>query len=106
MPPGALHLLILRTLAFEPLHGYAIAQRFKIASGVVLNVEEGSLYPALQRMLMKGWVEAEWVQVGEKRRTRVYRLTPDGQRRLAVELETFQRTTNAILRVIQPAEAS
>ena len=72
--PGTLQMLILKTLTRGPLHGYAIAQQIKLTSDDVLQVEEGSLYPALQRMLLKGWVTADWVQAGPKRRARVYRL--------------------------------
>ena len=105
VPPGTLHLLILKTLARGPLHGYAIAQEIKRRSDDVLQVEEGSLYPALQRMLAKGWVDAEWVPAGPKRRTRVYSLTPAGQRQLKTELNAFHRVNRAIFRVIQPGEA-
>lgn len=104
IPPGTLHLLILKTLARGSLHGYAIAQRIKHNSEEVLQVEEGSLYPALQRMLLKGWVEAEWVQVGPKRRTRVYSLTAGGRHQLDTEVNAFTRVMQAIVRVIQTAE--
>ena len=69
----------------------------------MLRIEEGSLYPALQRMLVKGWVTSEWVQAGPKRRARVYRLTPLGRKQLATEVSTFTRAMEAIMRVIQPA---
>jgi transcriptional regulator len=105
IPPGMMHLLILNTLSRGPLHGYAIAQEIKRRSDEVLQVEEGSLYPALQRMLAKGWVDAEWVPVGPKRRTRVYSLTAEGRRQLETELSAFDRVTRAIVRVIQTAEA-
>jgi transcriptional regulator len=95
--------LILKTLARAPLHGYAIAQQIKRTSDQVLQIEEGSLYPALQRMLAEGWVDAEWVPVGPKRRTRVYSLTADGRRQLEKELNAFHRVTGAIVRVIQEA---
>jgi transcriptional regulator len=104
VPPGTLHLLILKTLARGPLHGYAIAQEIKRRSDQVLQVEEGSLYPALQRMLAKGWVDAEWIPAGPKRRTRVYSLTPAGRRQLETELNAFHRVNRAIVRVIQPGE--
>ena len=74
-----MYLLILKTLSAGPLHGYGIAQHIKRLSEEVLRIEEGSLYPALQRMLVKGWVTSEWVQAGPKRRARVYRLTPLGR---------------------------
>jgi PadR family transcriptional regulator, regulatory protein PadR len=76
--PGTLILLVLRVLESGPLHGYAIAQRISGLSGDVLRVEEGSLYPALQKMLRKGWVRAEWGLSDTKRRVRSYRLTPAG----------------------------
>ena len=101
--PGTLSLLILKTLSAGPLHGYGIAQYIKRLSEEVLRVEEGSLYPALQRMLVKGWVTSEWVQAGPKRRARVYRLTPLGRKQLATEVSTFTRLMGAIMRVIQPA---
>ena len=104
IPPGTLHLLILKTLARGPLHGYAIAREIERLSEEVLAVEEGSLYPALQRMLLKGWVEAEWVQAGPKRRARVYSLTPTGSKQLRDEVRSFTRVMQAIVRVIQPAE--
>jgi PadR family transcriptional regulator PadR len=103
IPPGTLYLLILNTLSAGPLHGYGIAQHVKRLSEEVLRIEEGSLYPALQRMLMKGWVTSEWVQAGPKRRARVYRLTPLGRKQLATEVSTFTRAIEAIMRVIQPA---
>jgi len=96
-------MLILKTLARGPLHGYAIAQQIKRMSDDVLRVEEGSLYPALQRMLMKGWVKAEWVQAGPKRRARVYRLTPAGRKQLSAEVSDFTQVMQAIVRVIEPA---
>jgi len=103
IPPGTLYLLILKTLSAGPLHGYGIAQHIKRLSEEVLRVEEGSLYPALQRMLVKGWVTSEWVPAGPKRRARVYRLTPQGRKQLAAEVSTFTRVMDAIMRVIQPA---
>jgi len=104
IPPGTLEMLILKTLARSgQLHGYGIAKSIQQTSEDVLKVEEGSLYPALQRMLIKGWVTAEWVQAGPKRRARVYRLTPAGRKQLAVEVSQFTRVMEAISRVIQPA---
>jgi transcriptional regulator len=101
--PGTLQMLILKTLTRGPLHGYAIAQQIKLTSDDVLQVEEGSLYPALQRMLMKGWVTAEWVQAAPKRRARVYRLTAAGRKQLADDVSAFTRVMEATFRVIQPA---
>jgi PadR family transcriptional regulator, regulatory protein PadR len=105
MPPGTLAMLILKTLSHGPLHGYAIAQEIKRASQQVLHVEEGSLYPALQKMLAKGWVTAEWVKAGPRREARVYKLTADGRRQLAAEVSDFTRAMEAIARIIQPREA-
>jgi PadR family transcriptional regulator, regulatory protein PadR len=97
-------MLILKTLKrFGPLHGYAIAKTIQQASEDILRVEEGSLYPALQRILLKGWVTAEWVQAGPKRRNRIYHLTPDGRKQLSAELSEYRRVAEAIERIIQPA---
>ena len=103
VPPGTLTMLILKTLSHGPLHGYAIAQEIKRASDQVLQIEEGSLYPALQKVLLKGWVTAEWVKVGPRREARVYRLTATGRRQLATEVSGFRRAMEAIARVIEPA---
>ncbi len=89
-------MLLLRVLLAEPLHGYAIAQRIHQLSREELQVEEGSLYPALQKLLLKGWVKAEWSVSDTGRRVRVYRLTPSGRRQLDLELAEFRRTTRAI----------
>jgi transcriptional regulator len=97
-------MLILKTLTrMGPLHGYGIAQHIQQTSGDVLRVEEGSLYPALQRMLIKGWVVAEWKQSDNNRRARFYKPTPAGRKQLAAELAEFDRVIGAITRVIQPA---
>src|SRR5262249_24854612 len=104
IPPGTLYMLILKTLnRTGPLHGYGIAQHIQRISEDVLRVEEGSLYPALQRMLIKGWVAAEWKQSENNRRARCYRLTPAGRKQLAAEIAEFERVMGAIGRVIQPA---
>src|SRR5271169_5769889 len=104
IPPGTLYMLILKTLARRgAMHGYGIAQHIQQVSEDVLQVEEGSLYPALQRMLVRGWVVAEWKQSENNRRARFYRLTPDGRKRLASEIREFERVMAAIARVIQPA---
>ena len=103
IPPGTLYMLILKTLAREPMHGYGIAMHIQQTSEDVLQVEEGSLYPALQRMLIKGWVVAEWAQTENNRRARYYRLTPAGRKQLAVELSQFDQVMQAIGRVIQTA---
>ena len=104
IPPGTLYMLILKTLArLGQMHGYGIAQYVHQISDDVLQVEEGSLYPALQRMLVKGWAVAEWKQSENNRRARYYRLTPDGRKQLAREIQEFERVMAAIVRVIQPA---
>lgn len=103
IPPGTLYLLILKTLEAGPRHGYGIAQRIHQLSRDVLRVEEGSLYPALQRMLIKGWVVAEWRASENNRRARFYRLTPAGRKQLGLELSEFDRVIEAITRVLQTA---
>jgi len=101
--PGTLYMLILKTLArLGSMHGYGIAQHIQETSEDVLQVEEGSLYPALQRMLIKGWVAAEWKQSENNRRARFYRLTPEGRKQLTHEVRDFERVIAAISRVIQP----
>ena len=103
VPPGSLVLLILRVLAAGPLHGYAIAQRIHQLSKSELSVEEGSLYPALQKLLLKGWVKAAPAISETGRQVREYRLTPAGKRQLDVELGEFRRVTTAILTVLDTA---
>lgn len=104
IPQGTLDLLILKTLEREgDLHGFAIAERIHAFSRSVLQVEEGSLYPALQRMLLKGWVVGEWGKTAENRRARFYKLTRDGRKQLARELERYERVHQAIGRVLLPA---
>ena len=103
IPPGTLYMLILQTLSRGGMHGYGIAQHIQQISEDVLQVEEGSLYPALQRMLIKGWVAAEWAQTENNRRARYYKLTPAGRKQLNHELGEFERVMQAIQRVIQPA---
>jgi transcriptional regulator len=104
IPPGTLYLLILRSLArMSEMHGYGIAQFIQQTSDDVLQVEEGSLYPALQRMLIKGWVTAEWRQSEHNRRARYYRLTPEGRKQMNHEVSEFERVISAIGRVIEPA---
>jgi PadR family transcriptional regulator PadR len=99
--PGTLIMLVLRVLRTGPLHGYAISQRIRQVSGEVLQVEEGSLYPALQKMLMKGWVEAEWGISATKRRVRFYSLTPAGRKQLAAELSGYTNMNEAIQAVLK-----
>lgn len=104
IPPGTLYLLILKTLARRgELHGYEIAKTIELNSEEVLQVEEGSLYPALQRMLIKGWVKAYWGTTAENRRARYYRLTASGRKQLQIEQSQFERVVNAINRVIETA---
>jgi PadR family transcriptional regulator, regulatory protein PadR len=104
IPPGTLYMLILKTVArIGPMHGYGIAQYIQQISEDVLRVEEGSLYPALQRMLIKGWLVAEWKQSENNRRARFYRLTTAGRKQLVAELAEFDRVMGAIGKVIQPA---
>jgi PadR family transcriptional regulator, regulatory protein PadR len=103
MPPGALVLLILRVLRSGPLHGYAIAQRIHTLSSEVLQVEEGSLYPALQRILLRGWVTAEWGTSETNRKVRFYRLTPEGSKQLKAELSEYDRVNAAIQAVLRTA---
>ncbi|MBN9663262.1 MAG: PadR family transcriptional regulator [Acidobacteria bacterium] len=101
--PGTLILLVLRVLEAGPLHGYAIAQRIGQLSQDALQVEEGSLYPALQKMLMKGWVEAEWGLSETKRRVRSYSLTAAGRKQLAIERAGYDDVTRAIQSVLKLA---
>ena len=101
--PGTLDLLILNTLARAPLHGYGIAQAIKRLSDDVLTVEEGSLYPALQRLLVQGWVKAEWKKTETNRRARYYTLTAAGRKQLAAERADFDRMISAIQKVLQTA---
>jgi transcriptional regulator len=101
--PGTLEMLILRTLDVEPMHGYAIAQHIRRLSQEALNIEEGTLYPALQRMLLKRWVTAAWRTSASGRRTRVYTLTAAGRRQLGVEQTKFTLTFAAIARVMKGA---
>jgi PadR family transcriptional regulator PadR len=101
--PGTLDLLILKTLTRAPLHGYGIALSIRRLSDDVLTVEEGSLYPALQRLLLRGWVKAEWKMTETNRRARYYNLTEAGRRQLEVEVSQFEQVIAAIGRVLQSA---
>ncbi len=103
MPSGALALLILRVLRSGSLHGYAIAQRIHFLSSEVLRVEEGALYPALQKMLLKGWVTSEWGISETNRKVRFYRLTPAGRKQLEAELSDYDRVHEAIQAVLRTA---
>jgi transcriptional regulator len=104
IPPGTLDMLILQTLARgKPLHGFEIAERIQQTSEDVLQVEEGSLYPALQRMLVKGWIAGDWGKTAENRRARYYRTTPQGRSHLDGELARYRRVAGAIARILAPA---
>jgi PadR family transcriptional regulator PadR len=98
--PGTLDLLLLKALSLEPMHGYGIAQRLRQISNGVFQVEEGTLYPALQRLLAKGWVGGEWKQTENNRRARYYSLTPAGRKQLKTERREFERILGAIVRVM------
>jgi transcriptional regulator len=101
--PGTLEMLVLKTLTRAPLHGYGIAQYIRQVSDDVLQVEEGSLYPALQRLQLKGWVASEWAVTENNRQARYYRLTPLGRKQLAAESANYHRLIEAIARVMNPA---
>jgi PadR family transcriptional regulator, regulatory protein PadR len=103
MPSGALALLILRVLRSGTLHGYAIAQRIHVLSSEVLRVEEGALYPALQKILLKGWATSEWGVSETGRKVRFYRLTPAGRKQLEAELSDYHRMHDAIQSVLRTA---
>ncbi len=102
--PGALELMILQTLKSKPLHGYALAQHIKQTSDDLLQVEEGSLYPALQRMLKAGWLKAEWGISATNRRVRTYQLTPAGRKHVETEVSRFERMLKGVTRVLAPAK--
>ncbi len=103
MPSGALMLMILRVLSSGPLHGYAIAQRIHVLSSEELQVEEGALYPALQRVLLKGWATSEWGISETNRKVRFYRITPEGLKELEAQLSEYQRVHAAIQAVLRTA---
>ena len=98
---GTLDLLILKSLQHEPMHGFGISVRIRQMSDEVLQVEQGSLYPALHRLLLKGWATSEWVQAGPKRRNRIYTITPEGSRQLDEEIIRYRRVAGAVARVLQ-----
>lgn len=103
--PGTLDMLILKTIkTLGPMHGYGIAQYIQQVSDDVLQVDEGSLYPALQRLLLNGWVEGEWGQSANNRRARFYRLTAAGRKQLVREESSFDRLMQAIAQVMRPEE--
>ncbi|HWF11043.1 MAG TPA: PadR family transcriptional regulator [Bryobacteraceae bacterium] len=101
--PGTLYMMILQTLSHGPLHGYAIARRILDWSKGDLEIEDGSLYPALSRMLNKGWLKAEWGITDTNRRARFYRLTPKGREQLGQESEAFNKMIRAIQLVMKTA---
>src|SRR5580765_4894034 len=103
VPPGTLVMLVLRVLQGGPMHGYAIAQRIHVLTSDQLQVEEGSLYPALQRILVKGWAKADWGTSETGRKVRFYRLTPAGRRQLESEMKDYERVSAAILAVLRTA---
>ncbi len=104
IPPGTLDMVILKTLSGgRQMHGFEIASAIQRTSQDVLQVEEGSLYPALQRMLIKGWITGEWSRTAGNRRARYYHLTPAGKKRLADEIESYRRVSFAIGRILRPA---
>jgi PadR family transcriptional regulator PadR len=104
IPPGTLDMLILKTLSRAgEMHGFEIAEAIQSASEDVLRVEEGSLYPALQRMLMQGWIGGEWGKTDENRRARYYRVTAEGKRHLEREMARYDRVAGAIARILRPA---
>ena len=104
IPPGTLDMLILKTLAragASQLHGFEIADDIQQRSRSVLQVEEGSLYPALQRLMVKGWIVGDWGHTPERRRARYYRLTPAGRKQLERELQFYSRVTSAVALIVQ-----
>jgi transcriptional regulator len=103
LPPGTLVMLVLRVLAKEPLHGYGIARRIAQLSSDELSVEEGSLYPALQKLLIKGWVKAAWRQSESGREVREYRITASGRRQLEAEMAEYRRMAHAIALLLDTA---
>jgi PadR family transcriptional regulator PadR len=104
IPPGTLDMLILTTVAHEGvLHGFEIAGAIERQSASILQVEEGSLYPALQRLLMKGWLSGTWGKTSENRRARYYKLTAAGRKQLESEVESYQRVARAIALVLRPS---
>ena len=103
--PGALEMMILQTLRRGPLHGYALAQSIKQASDEMVRVEEGSLYPALQRMLKAGWLKAEWGVSARNREVRIYKLTAAGRKQLEQKVSTFERLLSGISKVMRAGES-
>ena len=100
---GTLELLILKILSLEPMHGWGISERIQLLSDEVFLVNQGSLYPALQRMNRKGWITSEWQVTLNNRRARYYALTPAGERQLGAEQEAWQRSSAAVERILGAA---
>ncbi len=100
-PPGTLEMLVLRTLALEPMHGWGLAQRIETMSGGVFEIQQGTLYPALQRLKRKGWVRSEWRQTENNRRARYYSITHAGRTQLEKERAQWARTTAAVNGILQ-----
>ena len=103
--PGSLEMMILQTLRRAPAHGYALAETIRQCSNDLLQVEEGSLYPALLRMLKAGWVSAEWGVSARNRRVRIYRITAAGRKQLAREVSAFERMLEGFQRVMRGSES-
>jgi transcriptional regulator len=103
LPQGTLDLLILRTLALEPLHGWGISERVQQMSSDVLRIQQGSLYPALHRLERRGWIKAEWGASDNNRRAKFYELTKTGRRQLAAETDSWQKLTAAVAQILGPA---
>ncbi len=103
LPQGTLDLLILKTLALEPLHGWAISERLQQISRDALQIQQGSLYPALHRLERRGWVKARWAVSENNRRARYYELTRQGQKQLAAETEAWRKLTAAVDQVLDMA---
>lgn len=99
--PGTLDILLLKAISLEPMHGYGIAQRLRQISGDVFQIEEGTLYPALQKLLARGWVAGEWKQTENNRRARYYRLTAGGRKQLQMQRAEFEKLLGAIVRVME-----
>jgi transcriptional regulator len=103
LPQGTLDLLILRTLALEPQHGWGISERVQQTSSDVLRIQQGSLYPALHRLERRGWIKARWGASDNNRRAKFYELTRSGHRQLAAETDSWQKLTAAVAQVLGPA---
>ena len=101
LPQGTMDLLILRTLALGPQHGWAISERVQQVSSDVLQIQQGSLYPALHRLERRGWIKAEWGTSDNNRRAKYYKLTTTGKKQLAVETETWRKLTIAVSQVLE-----